>query len=62
MNVKRIFGAVLTVLGISSLVAAAVMFNSNHGNEVKALITYSILGLIFFLSGISLVRDTKDEA
>lgn len=62
MNVKRIFGAVLTLLGIASLVTAAIMFNSNHGNEVKALITYSILGLIFFISGINLVRDTRDEA
>jgi predicted Na+-dependent transporter len=62
MNVKRIFGAVLTVLGIASLVTAAVLFNSSSNHEVKSLVTYSILGLIFFVSGISLVRDTKDEA
>ncbi len=64
MNIKRIFGAVLTILGIIGLIYAAVQFanlrTSTH--EVKILITYVILGLIFFISGISLVRTTKDEA
>lgn len=63
MNVKRLFGGVLTVLGIAALITAAVMFNnSKGGHEVKALITYTILGLIFFISGIGLVKTTKDEA
>jgi uncharacterized membrane protein len=64
MNIKRIFGAVLTVLGICGLIYAAVLFVSSSGgaHNVKALIIYGILGLIFFISGISLVRTTKDES
>ncbi len=64
MNIKRIFGAVLTVLGIGALFYAAIMFlNTSTGpNNVKVLITFGILGLIFFISGVSLVRTTKDES
>ncbi len=63
MNLKRIFGALLTILGIGGLIYAAVEFTSNAGNnDAKTLIIFGILGLIFFISGISLVRTTKDEA
>jgi uncharacterized membrane protein len=64
MNLKRIFGAVLTTLGIGALVYAAVLFSDTSGStqDVKSLIIYGILGVIFFTSGISLVRTTKDEA
>lgn len=64
MNLKRIFGALLTALGIGALIYTAVLFsNTSGGNQdIKALIIYGILGLIFFTSGISLVRTTKDES
>jgi uncharacterized membrane protein len=64
MNLKRIFGAVLTVLGIVGLIYAAVLFASNSSGtaNVKSLVIYGVLGLIFFVSGISLVRTTKDES
>jgi hypothetical protein len=64
MNLKRIFGALLTVLGIGGLIYAAVLFvNTTDGTRAfKALIIYSIIGLIFFIAGISLIRTTKDEA
>lgn len=64
MNLKRIFGAILTVLGIVGLIYAGVLFaNSSDGiREIRGIIIYGILGLIFFISGISLVRTTKDEA
>jgi hypothetical protein len=64
MNIKRIFGALLTVLGIGGLIYAAVIFvNATGGTHyIKALVIYSLLGLIFFIAGISLVRATKDEA
>lgn len=64
MNIKRIFGAVLTVLGIASLIYAAVIFvnNTDSMQNVKVLATFGVLGLIFFISGIGLVRTTKDEA
>jgi len=64
MNIKRIFGALLTVLGIVGLIYAAVLFvNASGGtHDLKGLVIYSILGLIFFIAGISLVRTTKDES
>jgi uncharacterized membrane protein len=64
MNIKRIFGTLLTVLGIAGLIYAAVVFVDNAGgtHNIKALIIYGIIGLIFFVAGISLIRTTKDEA
>ena len=64
MNLKRIFGGLLTILGIGSLIYAAVVFviNSGGNRDTKSLIIFGILGLIFFVAGISLIRTTKDEA
>lgn len=64
MNVKRIFGALLTILGIGGLIYAAVVFASTTGanRDIRSLIIFGILGLIFFISGISLVKTTKDES
>lgn len=61
MNVKRIFGTILTILGIIGLVYAGLGF-VNHSESSRGLIVYGIIGLIFFVSGISLVRNTKDES
>jgi hypothetical protein len=64
MNIKRIFGSLLTLLGIAALIYGAVLFMSNSlgVRDVKSLATYGGLGLIFFISGISLIRTTKDES
>lgn len=64
MNLKRIFGAILTILGIAGLIYTAVVFANTGGAErdIRALIIYGVLGAIFFISGISLVRTTKDES
>lgn len=64
MNLKRIFGALLTALGIGGLIYTAVIFADTSGEtrDVKSLIIFGILGIIFFVSGISLVRTTKDES
>lgn len=64
MNLKRIFGALLTALGIAGLIYTAVVFTNTDGGtrDVKQLIIYGVLGIVFFVSGISLVRTTKDES
>jgi predicted Na+-dependent transporter len=64
MNLKRFFGGLLTFLGIAGLIYAAVIFSSTSGEtrDIKSLIIYGILGIVFFMSGISLVRTTKDES
>lgn len=63
MNVKRIFGTILTLLGIACLVYAAQIFLTEKGEtyQIKSLIIYAVLGLVFFIPGISLIRATKDE-
>ncbi|GEP50630.1 hypothetical protein FNO01nite_13020 [Flavobacterium noncentrifugens] len=64
MNIKRIFGALLTVLGIIGLIYTAYVFSNTGGanRDLKAIAIYGILGLIFFISGIGLIKATKDEA
>ena len=64
MNLKRFFGGLLTFLGIAGLIYAAVVFSSTSGEtrDIKSLIIFGILGIVFFMSGISLVRTTKDES
>ena len=64
MNLKRMFGAILTLLGIGGLIYAAIVFANTSGgtHDIKSLTIYGILGLIFFISGIGLVRTTKDES
>jgi len=63
MNVKRIFGALLTILGIGGLIYAAFVFVNVSGGtrDIRTLIIFGIIGLIFFIAGIGLIRTTKDE-
>ena len=63
MNLKRTFGALLTLLGIIGLLYAGIVFANGTSNmNVKALIIYAILGAVFFFAGIALIRTTKDES
>ena len=56
MNIKRIFGSVLTILGIASLIYTAILFmNSTGTHALKSLVTFGILEFVFFASGISLI-------
>jgi len=61
MNVKRTFGTILTVLGIIGLIYAGYGF-VQHSIQTRELIVIGIIGLIFFISGIGLVKNTKDES
>lgn len=60
MNLKRVFGALLTLLGIGGLIYSAVIFANGSGIRMGAI--YGVVGLIFFIAGIGLVKKTKDEA
>ena len=64
MNIKRILGGLLTILGIGSLVYTAVVFSNTSGakHDIKSLIIYGILGFVFFSAGIKLIGSVKDEA
>ena len=63
MNIKRVFGALLTLLGIVGLIYAAVLFANSGGSNrnIRVLVIYTVLGLLFFVAGLGLVRTTKDE-
>jgi len=61
MNVKRTFGSILTILGIIGLLYAGYGF-IRHSLQARELAVAGIIGLIFFVSGIGLVKNTKDEA
>ena len=64
MNIKRIFAVLLTILGIVSLIyTAIILIDTSGGNrDIKILLIYGGLGLLFFISGIGLVKATKDES
>jgi uncharacterized membrane protein len=59
MNLKRIFGAVLTTLGIAGLIYTGINI-INHTSQTTTLAVVGIIALLFFFSGISLIRNTKD--
>jgi len=64
MNLKRIFGTILTVLGIAGLIYTAYLTVTlgENNQTLKTALVYGILGLVFFISGIGLIKTTKDES
>lgn len=61
MNVKRTFGTILTILGVVGLIYAGYGF-VNHSIQTRELAVVGVIAIIFFISGIGLVKNTKDEA
>jgi len=61
MDLKKIFGTILTLLGIGGLVYTAILF-ANDSGTTKMLMVYGILGAIFFFAGVGLIRNTKSGA
>ncbi|SEA24950.1 hypothetical protein [Pedobacter hartonius] len=61
MNVKRTFGTILTILGIIGLIYTGYGF-VKHDANTRALLVSGLIGVVFFFSGIGLVKNTKDEA
>lgn len=60
---KKMFGIILTVLGIAGLIAAAINFAATkNSTNVKLVITYAVLGAIFFFTGVGLLKNTKDTS
>ncbi|MGI4726984.1 MAG: hypothetical protein ACRYFL_06830 [Janthinobacterium lividum] len=56
---KRTFGGILTVLGILGIIYGGYAF-IQHTGDTRSVWVAVIVGIIFFFSGISLVRTTKD--
>lgn len=58
MNLKRIFGFLLTMLGIAGLIYTAVVFTGTSGSnrDVKALIILAFLVLCFLCRALAWLR------
>jgi len=61
MNLKRTFGAILTILGIIGLIYTGIQI-IQHNSNVTNLIVIGVIAIIFFFSGMGLVRNTTDNA
>lgn len=61
MNLKRTFGAILTVLGIVGLIYTGISI-VQHSVQTTTLVVVGIISLLFFFQGITLVRNTADTA
>ncbi len=63
MDIKRLLGAVLAVLGIGSFIYATVLFINLAGSthSFMEIVIYCILGLLLFVSGISLMQKVRDD-
>ncbi|MBN8824858.1 MULTISPECIES: hypothetical protein [Spirosoma] len=57
MNVKSVFGIILTLIGLVGLIYGGMDFTK--GGVAQASFVYLILGGVFFFAGISLIRGTK---
>ena len=64
MDLKQVFGTILTVLGIIILLVSVYAIVSNGATVLGMTmgvwqgVIISVLGLIFFLTGISLIKRT----
>lgn len=61
MNIKRTFGTILTILGIIGLIYTGVSIIQKT-SDMTSLLVLGALGVIFFFTGISLVRTTADAS
>jgi uncharacterized membrane protein len=57
MNVKSIFGMILTLVGLIGLIYGGIDFTK--GGVAQASFVYVIMGAIFFFAGVGLIRSTK---
>ncbi|WP_194778459.1 hypothetical protein [Pararhodonellum marinum] len=62
MNLKRIFGPLLTVAGIGGLIYSAYLFLNSENSDWKTILVFFILGIIFFSSGLGLLKRTDDKS
>lgn len=56
---KRTFGFILTVLGIIGLIYTGLQVIQRSGNTTNLLVI-GVIALLFFFSGIGLIKNTKD--
>lgn len=60
MHLKNVFGTLLTLIGIIGLVYGAYLFLDEGSSDWKPILVAFLLGLIFFSSGLGLIKRTGD--
>ena len=58
MQLKSFFGTLLTIIGIIGLIYGAYIFLNDEDSGWKTIAVAFILGLIFFTSGLGLIKGT----
>ena len=58
MQLKSFFGTILTIIGIIGLIYGAYIFLNDEDSGWKTIAVAFILGLIFFTSGLGLIKGT----
>lgn len=63
MKLRKIFGSILTMLGVAGLIYSAFLFSdtADSNQALRLLLVYGIISLLFFFAGISLIKTTNDE-
>ncbi len=61
MDIKKIFGSILTLVGIGGLIYTAILYGNNSEN-IRAMVIYGVLGILFFFSGIGLIRNITQKS
>jgi len=61
MDLKKIFGPLLTVLGIIGMIYGAFLFLHDETGDWKPLVVFFVLGIIFFTSGMGLIKNIDEK-
>ncbi len=61
MHLKSIFGTILTIIGVIGLIYGAYLFLTEENSDWKTIVVAFLLGLIFFSSGLGLIKRTNDK-
>lgn len=61
MHLKSVFGTILTIIGVIGLIYGAYLFLTEENNDWKTIVVAFLLGLIFFSSGLGLIKRTNDK-
>ncbi len=53
----------LSILGVAGLIFALIQFlnGGSSARHIREIIGYGVLGVVFFMAGISLIRTTRDK-
>lgn len=60
---KRLFGVIITILGITGLLLATyniMQGNTANNHSITSVAIYGIQGVLFFFAGIGMIRNTRD--